>query len=243
MSETPRETLDQWLLSDGIGVAMLGAPIEVRQAIRVVLADRVVLANLAGRAQQRVLDLEAERDALRLACNVFAADLTEAGRLCGIADDEYPLRAVERVAAERDALREKLGEKGRVFSENLLMQGEEITRLRAEVGRLKTLTVSLANDVGYEYKERAEQAEEALRTLLDKMERIEASEAYRSVWIVAQIHSGPYHGENWAVERNAARAALRDTAPSEDRHWQNDADPNPGREQTAYQAGVEREKP
>ena len=104
MSETPQETLDQWLLSDGIGVAMLGAPIEVRQAIRVVLADRVVLAYLAGRAQQRVLDLEAERDALRLACNVFAADLTEAGRLCGIADDEYPLRAVERVAAERDAL-------------------------------------------------------------------------------------------------------------------------------------------
>jgi len=32
-------------------------------------------------------------------------------------------------------------------------------------------------------------------------------------------------------------------APSEDRHWQNDADPNPGREQTAYQAEVEREKP
>ena len=60
-----------------------------------------------------------------------------------------------------------------------------------------------------------EKAEAALRTLLDKMERIEASEAYRSVWIVAQIHSGPYHGENWAVERNAARAALRDTAPSD----------------------------
>ena len=40
-----------------------------------------------------------------------------------------------------------------------------------------------------------------------------------------------------------ARAALRDTAPSEDRHWQNDDDPDPGRAQTAYQAGVEREKP
>jgi len=38
----------------------------------------------------------------------------------------------------------------------------ERAALRAEVGRLKTLTVSLANDVGYEYKERAEQAEEAL---------------------------------------------------------------------------------
>jgi len=59
----------------------------------------------------------------------------------------------------------------------------------------------------------AERAETALRTLLDKMERVEASEAYRSVWIVAQIHAGPYHGETWAVERNAARAALRDTAP------------------------------
>ena len=217
MSETPRETLDQWLLSDGIGVAMLGAPIEVRQAIRVVLADRVVLANLAGRAQQRVLDLEAERDALRLACNVFAADLTEAGRLCGIADDEYPLRAVERVAAERDALREKLGEKGRVFSENLLMQGEEITRLRAEVGRLKTLTVSLANDVGYEYKERAEQVEEALRAIL--------------------------HAEQWADVVSIIDAALRDTAPAEERHWQDDADPNPGRAQAAYQTRVEREKP
>ena len=33
---------------------------------------------------------------------------------------------------EADALREKLEEKGRVFSENLLMQGEEITRLRAD---------------------------------------------------------------------------------------------------------------
>jgi len=39
---------------------------------------------------------------------------------------------VERLEAERDALREKLEEKGRVFSENLLMQGEEITRLRAD---------------------------------------------------------------------------------------------------------------
>jgi hypothetical protein len=55
----------------------------------------------------------------------------------------------------------------------------------------------------------------ALRTLLDKLERVEASEAYRSVWIVAQVHAGPYHGENWAVERAAARAALIDTAPED----------------------------
>jgi hypothetical protein len=39
------------------------------------------------------------------------------------------------------------------------------------------------------------------------------------------------------------RAALCDTAPVEQRHWQNDADPNPGRAQAAYQAEREREKP
>ena len=41
-------------------------------------------------------------------------------------------RLLGEVGAGRDALREKLEEKGRVFSENLLMQGEEITRLRAD---------------------------------------------------------------------------------------------------------------
>ena len=33
------------------------------------------------------------------------------------------------------------------------------------------------------------------------------------------------------------------TAPTEERHWQDDADPSPGRAQTAYQAEREREKP
>jgi len=61
---------------------------------------------------------------------------------------------------------------------------------------------------------RTEKAEAALRTLLDRMERIEASEAYRSVWVIAQIHAGPYHGETWAVERAAAHAALRGTGLS-----------------------------
>ena len=41
-------------------------------------------------------------------------------------------RLLGEVEAGRDTLREKLEEKGRVFSENLLMQGEEITRLRAD---------------------------------------------------------------------------------------------------------------
>jgi hypothetical protein len=80
-----------------------------RAALRVAMGETPQeqwqeMAARVARAEDRTMSAEAERDALRLACNVFAADLTEAGRLCGIADDEYPLRAVERVAAERDAL-------------------------------------------------------------------------------------------------------------------------------------------
>jgi chromosome segregation ATPase len=65
--------------------------------------------------------VEAERDALREALMGKPVILSE----------------WEKLLAERDEAREKLKEKGRVFSENLLMQGEEITRLRAEVERLR----------------------------------------------------------------------------------------------------------
>ena len=134
MIETPQERVSRWLKNPLVDLA----DTEIREAIRAVLA------------QPSVAICREERDKGNGGCGACA--------LCCKEQRE----AKEKAEAERDALREKLGEKGRVFSENLLMQGEEITRLRAEVGRLKTLTVSLANDVGYEYKERAEQAEEAL---------------------------------------------------------------------------------
>jgi hypothetical protein len=90
---------------------------------------------------------------------------------------------------------------------------QELEQAEAERDALMD-DVQSTGKLWHEAESRAEKAEVALRTLLDKLERVEASEAYRSVWIVAQIHAGPYHGENWAVERAAARAALRDTAPA-----------------------------
>jgi len=89
---------------------------------------------------------------------------------------------------------------------------ERAEKMEAERDALRE-KLSLVTEDYIKERNAAERAETALRTLLDKLERVEASEAYRSVWIVAQIHAGPYHGETWAVERNAARAALRDTAP------------------------------
>ena len=102
--QTPREIVTRWL-------NQVPPPVQshIREAIWVVLGalEQAEVARL--RAQWDAGVLAGMRDALRLACNVSAADLTEAGRICGIADDEYPLRAVERVLAERDTLREKLG--------------------------------------------------------------------------------------------------------------------------------------
>ena len=81
---------------------------------------------------------------------------------------------------------------------------EEMTRLLAE-SRLEWPEVAAANLV------RAEKVEAVLRNLLNKMDRVEASPAYLSVWTIAQLHVGPYRGETWTAEFEAARAALRDT--------------------------------
>jgi hypothetical protein len=215
MSETPQETIHRWLLRDGIGIAMLGAPVDVREAIRAVLAEnekwqraiqvqanavrvigakeraeyvatqtldsqREANAMLTARLEQAEAAL-AERDAKVEAFNLVKhlreklAELTERLRVAAQDRADARLRAdileaecatlraenatlvhqlndslrrserdhiadADRVAqaeAERDALLAKLEEKGRVFSENLLMQGEEITRLRAEVEEAK----------------------------------------------------------------------------------------------------------
>jgi len=105
MGETPQEQWQEMAARVARAEDRTMSAEAERDALRAEL-DRPkheTLRQLAD-AVERNAALKAERDALRLACNVFAADLTEAGRLCGIADDEYPLRAVERVAAERDAL-------------------------------------------------------------------------------------------------------------------------------------------
>ena len=163
--------------------------------------------------------VEAERDALRGAIEVWQREAQSGWEAAG------------ETEAERDEMRAER----RSLLEQLARKDAERNELRAEVERLRAETADLWNKWS-DAEEKRDKAEAALRTLLDKMERVEASEAYRSVWIVAQIHSGPYHGENWAVERNAARAALRDTAPVEpeatDGHWPdvNVGNPAPAKE-------------
>lgn len=61
------------------------------------------IATLRTRAEQA----EAERDRATFAARASGADLLRIGVLCGMTDDEYPLKAVERVVAEVARLREE----------------------------------------------------------------------------------------------------------------------------------------
>jgi len=240
MSETPQQRVSRWLNDPLVDLA----DTEIREAIRAVLAENASVSRAAGYLSDlatwwvaKAEQAEAERDALRLACNVSAADLIEAGRLCWITDDEYPLCAVERVVAERDTLTEKLSlvTEDYITHRNALERAEAALRAIADPREhpcdgviLRAIAVRGLEGGSRELRTRVQAGGPcpfvtrrsplpALRTLLDKLERVEASEAYRSVWIVAQVHAGPYHGENWAVERAAARAALIDAPPREEK--------------------------
>ena len=136
-------------------------------------------------------------------------------------------RLLAEAEAERDTLREKLEEKGRVFSENLLMQGEEITRLRAdnlslrlrdqteqeqEIARLLAEREALRVELG----EMALVLEQQTRTLTREHEQRERAEAALiairagSIRLAAAGIVGHLH----VVEQ--CSAALRDPAPAEE---------------------------
>lgn len=80
---------------------------EVRRLKELYVCSADPAAARISDLERQLAEAQTRENALRLACNVAAADLTEAGRLCKITDDEYPLKAVERVvsalAAERAA--------------------------------------------------------------------------------------------------------------------------------------------
>ena len=154
------------------------------------------------------------------------------------------IEALKAVEAERDALREKLEERGRVFSENLLMQGEEITRLRAdnlslrlrdqteqeqEIARLLAEREALRVELG----EMALVLEQQTRTLTREHEQRERAEAALiairagSIRLAAAGIVGHLH----VVEQ--CSAALRDPAPAEgffargdDGHYRTDPAPS-----------------
>jgi hypothetical protein len=53
-----------------------------------------------------------------------------------------------------------------------------------------------------------EKLREALIKLVNQLEALHASEDYRAVWCLSQIHNGPYTGPTYTAELNAAKARL-----------------------------------
>ena len=78
----------------------------IRAKARDTLADAAPV--LAAHVEAAVAPVRAERDRYLLAAQTQGADLAEMGRICGIRDDEYPLKAAQRVVSERDRLAQQL---------------------------------------------------------------------------------------------------------------------------------------
>jgi len=53
----------------------------------------------------------------------------------------------------------------------------------------------------------------AAQALLDRLTAVHADPAYESVWVVSQMHVGPYAGPTYTEELDALRRALAEPAP------------------------------
>lgn len=74
----------------------------------------------------------------------------------------------------------------------------------------REIALSNADHVRWHREAQAQlaQARGLLERLVSKLEAVSASEAYRSVWALYQIHGGSYVGPNYAAEQLEARAFL-----------------------------------
>ena len=129
---------------------------------------------------------------------------------------------LEATRAEREALRVELGEMALVLEQQTrTLTREHEQRERAEAALMDALydcalTYDAAGDL--DYLSRAVEAEAALRYIVQR--------GYAGAsWVAQQA----LDGKEWRDSDEIARAP-------EERHWQDDADPRPGRAQAAYQA-------
>jgi hypothetical protein len=71
--------------------------------------------------------------------------------------------------------------------------------------------------------DRERRLREALENLVNKLTEIHGNSEYQSVWIMSQMHNGPYVGPSYEGELNAAKAALADQPPPDPREAALDA--------------------
>jgi hypothetical protein len=233
-----------------------------RDALRVEAAkcvpqyEEVAALRVAVRSMRTTLDqtfarweeARAERDALRAIGQeqVFRADKAEAkverkhAALVAEGEDKARLAAeVERLRAQVKRWESEEIRKASCCVDNEARAKRAEAALLRHVERLRGELRGADDEIKYQ----AAQRKRAEAALLRHVERDHA-EALRIEALREEDYKthGPWcrcadcmrlWPTNWKLP---ARAALHDTAPAEERHWQDDAEPAPGRAQAAYQA-------
>jgi len=254
------KTLNPWAQGE------VGRVVAERAALRVAMGETPQeqwqeMAARVARAEDRTMSAEAERDALRemnaghptMCCGQCGGQIREAEAEVERLRDWQSVREreIDAVMARFESLNTSEYQRGRAEEYGRTCQERErwdILLKRAEAERDGSVGWRCAQ----EQRIRAEKAEAALR-------RIAEQRLGEETWDELMACATGCIDE--------ARTALRDTAPpsratvglcvcgqcaacldyrrlaSVERHWQDDADTNPGRAQAAYQAEVERGKP
>lgn len=91
---------------------------------------------------------------------------------------------------------------------------QENDRLRAQRDNREMLFEMAKKDVEKLIAQR-DQLLAALNALVSRLDAVHANEDYKSVWVVNQIHAGPYQGPNYTNELEHARAAIAETRDAE----------------------------
>jgi hypothetical protein len=123
---------------------------------------RAALARI-GAQDRELAEARTLASSLRIACDTSAADLIEAGRICGIAEDEYPLKAVQRVV-------------------------RELAEARAEVERL--MQGGLSDEIRQPVMERALRAEAEMERLTRDLSEAHAALSEAASRFVARDNEG-----------------------------------------------------
>jgi hypothetical protein len=81
----------------------------------------------------------------------------------------------------------------------ILASLRSVEALQRDAARLSALRTALRD---------AKPALEAAKAFVAKLDAVMADATYQSVWVVNQMHAGPYQGPNYTAELAALRAAL-----------------------------------
>jgi hypothetical protein len=114
-----------------------------------------------------------------------------------------------------DLNNEVLDPDARILRDDIRSTLQRLEECKAEVegwkNQAQEIAKSNADHVKWhrEMEAEMERLRAALDKLIRKIETVSKDPSYEAVWLIAQIHNGPYAGPTYSAELDEARAALR----------------------------------